>query len=100
MAKYNDVTAEQTEACINRMGGRDNFLQLINPSIKVSTRDRFVVEDNFRKGKAGIYYLSDNFQKLFGGKVETNVPAATLSSYKIIQNSVDGPIKTELGEDH
>jgi hypothetical protein len=29
MAKYPDVTAGQTEACINRMGGWDNFLRYI-----------------------------------------------------------------------
>jgi len=29
MAKYPDVTAGQTEACINRMGGWENFLRFI-----------------------------------------------------------------------
>ena len=115
MAKYNDVTAGQTEAFINRIGGWENFLrfiggqgrivfdtilQLINPEVKVSARDRFVVADNFKEGNAGIYYVSENFKKWFGNKVEKNIPSATLSSYKLKQNSVDGPIKTELGKGH
>lgn len=41
----------------------DTILKFVNPEIKVSARDRFVVADNFRKGVAGIYYVGDNFQK-------------------------------------
>jgi prepilin-type processing-associated H-X9-DG protein len=115
MAKYNDLTVGQSEACINRMGGLDNFLRfiggqgkvvfetlltLLKSDIKASARKRFVVADNFEKGKAGIYSLGSNFQKWFGDKVETNVPAATLSSYTLTCSSVDGPIKAELGENH
>lgn len=115
MSKYNDLTVGQSEACINRMGGWENFLrfiggqgrivfdtilELVNPKITVSARDRFVVADNFKKGNAGIYYLDDNFKKWFEIKVETKVPAARLSSRKLMQSSLDGPIKAELGENH
>lgn len=77
-----------------------SILELVNAAIKVSARDKFVVADNFKKGNAGIYYLGENFTKWFGGKVEENIPAATLSSHRLSQNSVDGPIKAELGENH
>jgi hypothetical protein len=114
MAKFNDITVGQMEACVNRMGGMQNFLRFIGGAgelvfrlletlkaeIKVSARDKFVVADNFKKGNAGIYYLGENFQKWFGSKVEENIPAATLSSRKLTQNSLDGPIKAELGESH
>ena len=117
MAKFNDVTVGQMEACINRMGGMENFLRFIGGAgelvfrllslvtreitvSSVSAREKFVVADHFKKGNAGIYYLGDNFKKWFGSKVEENVPAATLSSHQLTQNSVDGPIKAELGEGH
>jgi len=114
MAKYADVTAGQTEACINRMGGWDNFLrfiggsgklvfdsilELITSEIKVSAREKFVVADHFKKGNAGIYFLSDNFKARFGGLVE-NASATILSSRKLTQSSVDEPIRAELGKNH
>lgn len=77
-----------------------SILELLNGEIQVSVRDKFVVAENFKKGNAGIYYLIDNFMKWFGAKVEENVPAATLSSRRLTQSSVDGPIKAELGEGH
>ncbi|MEQ1561639.1 MAG: hypothetical protein ABL899_02885 [Nitrospira sp.] len=115
MAKYPDVTAGQTEAFINRIGGWNNFLryiggqgrivfdtilELVKPDVKVSAHDKFVVADNFKKGNAGIYFIGDNFQKWFGTKVEEGVPSGTLSSRRLTEQSVDGPIKAELGEGH
>ncbi|OHA91408.1 MAG: hypothetical protein A2758_03055 [Candidatus Zambryskibacteria bacterium RIFCSPHIGHO2_01_FULL_49_18] len=117
MAKFNDVTVGQMEACINRMGGMENFLRFIGGAgelvfrllslvtreitvSSVSAREKFVVADHFKKGNAGIYYLGDNFKKWFGSKVEENVPAARLLSHQLTQSSVDGPIKAELGEGH
>lgn len=76
------------------------LLALVNPNITVSAHEHFVVADNFKKGNAGIYYISDNFKKWFGDKVEENIPTATLSSRKLVQSSVDGPIKAELGQNH
>ncbi len=115
MIKYNELNLGQIEAIVNKLGGMEgvrrlladmieivanSILELVSSDIKVSARERFVVADNFKKGNAGIYYLGDNFKKWFGSKVETNVPAATLSSRRLTQSSVDGPIKVELGENH
>ena len=113
--KYGDFTGGQVEAVINRMGGFQNWLrfaggvgkvvfdsilELVKSDIKVSSHERFVVADHFKKGVAGIYYVGDNFRHWFGNKVEENIPAATLSSHKLTKSSVDGPIKKELGEGH
>jgi len=115
MIKYSELNLGQIEAVVNKLGGMEgvrrllagtveiiakSILQLVNSEIKVSARECFVVGGNFKKGNAGIYYLGDNFQKWFGSKVETNIPASTLSSHKLMQSSLDGPIKTELGGNH
>jgi hypothetical protein len=76
------------------------LLQLINPKIKVSAHESFVVADNFKKGVAGIYDISDNFSRWFGSKVEKDISSTTLVSRKLTRNSVDGSIKAELGESH
>ena len=103
--KYNELTLGQVEAVVNKLGGMEgvkrflagtvevvmkSILELVKPDIAVSVRERFVVSDNFKKGNAGIYYIGDNFTKWFGSKVEENIPAATLSSRRLTQISVDG----------
>lgn len=77
-----------------------SILELVSSEIKVSARDKFVIAENFKKGNAGIYYLGDNFKNWFGNKVEENIPAATLTSRRLTQDSVDVPIKAELGKGH
>jgi hypothetical protein len=115
MIKNSELNLGQIEAIVNKLGGMEgvkrflagtveivmkSILELVNSEIKVSARERFVVADHFKKGNAGIYYIGDNFKTWFGEKVETNVLVATLTSHRLTQNSVDGPIKAELGEGH
>ena len=76
------------------------LLELVKIGITVSARERFAIADHFKKGSAGIYYVSETFHKWFDAKVEENVPAGTLTSHKLAQDSVDGPIKAKLGEGH
>lgn len=115
MIKNSELNLGQVEAIVNKLGGMEgvkrflastveivvkSILELVSDEIKVSARDKFVVTNHFKKGNAGIYFVSDNFKAWFGTKVEESVPAATLSSHRLAQGSVDGPIKAELGEGH
>src|SRR5665647_3763728 len=94
MAKYPNVTFGQTEACINRLGGWDNFIRFIGgegevvwsvtkapqPVVAVLgefstitipvTKEMFVAREKFirdtgRKAKVKIAYISDNFTNWF-----------------------------------
>ena len=121
MAKYADVTAGQTEACINRLGGWDNFLRFIGGEGKVifetivnlllaplgtilipTSSGQFIVRDNFVKdtsknAKVKISYVGDNFKAWFGGMIETPKGETTLRYSKLLKASIDGPILAELG---
>src|SRR3989344_2114592 len=87
--KY-DVSTGQMEACINRMGGWDNFLRYIGGQGKIvfdtilafvgtwiapATTEPFVVSEKFvvdtsRKAKVKISFLGNNFRAWMLGKVE------------------------------
>jgi len=121
MAKYPDVTAGQTEACINRMGGMNNFIRFIGGEGKLvfeatktvietlldfistinitATTVRFVVRDKFKlKKNSGICsYLGDNFTNWFLGKIEEPIGKQTLRYAKLRKSSPDSPIISELG---
>ena len=67
-------------------------------TIEVPAVARFVAADHFKSGVAGItFWFGDNFKRHFLGKVEENVPAATLAINRLNRSSVDGPIRRELG---
>lgn len=120
MGKYNEVTFGQTEACINRMGGMQNFLRFIGgegeivfkkmvgvllqlvTTISVGAAKKFAVTDHFvivttEDAVVKIGYLGENFKKWFLPKVEKARKAAMLSCYQLLKNSLDGPIMSELG---
>ena len=121
MAKYPDVTAGQTEACINRMGGMNNFIRFIGGEGKLvfeeviravvsllefistinisATTGRFVTRDKFKlKKNSGICsYLGDNFTNWFLGKIEEPIGEQTLRYAKLRKSSLDSPIISELG---
>ena len=127
MAKYPDVTAGQTEACINRMGGWENFLRfiggegvivfktiavaaesllkLVSTIVVQATTGTLVAKEKFvrdtgRKAKVKISYLGDNFTEWFlsgSGKIEDPESVQTLRYHKLRKPSGDGLIITELG---
>lgn len=67
--------------------------------IKVAGAEKFVAADHFVIGKDGIIFLGGNFQKMFLGKVETDVQPATIRIHRLAEASLDDPIRAELGSD-
>ena len=111
MAKYNDVTAGQTEACINRMGGMENFLRFIGGQGKVVfetilTLLRTVVvfskpavttsKEYFKE--AGVVWMGDNFKAQFLDLEVGATEEAELAVRKLEKASLDAPILAELGD--
>ncbi len=80
-----------------------SLLELVDSAILVSaTTARFVAKDRFKLKKDGgiCSYLGDNFKAWFlkgEGKIEEPFVGSTICSKKLLQNSLDGPIITELG---
>jgi hypothetical protein len=77
-----------------------SILQSVELDIPAPGCDRFVVSERFRVGEANINYISEGFSVLFSHVVESKVPMAKLTSYKLEQDSLDGPIKAKLGWSH
>ncbi|MDO8303215.1 MAG: hypothetical protein Q7T18_08235 [Sedimentisphaerales bacterium] len=116
MQKYPNVTAGQTEAAINILGGWESFQKVLSGEILVTltakvksilsllgsvtfaATKKFVARDNFRIGKAGIGWMGENFKNRFLGKTEEPAPEATLRYHKLNESSLDGPILAELGD--
>lgn len=79
---------------------RLKILQFIS-RYKVVDNKKFVAADNFKIGNAvGVKFwgFGSNFENHFLQKVENNVPAGFIKSYRLKQDSVDKPIQEELGE--
>lgn len=117
MAKYNDVTAGQTEACINRMGGWDSFLRFISGqgkivfdtiltllgTITVSAQKKFIVRDHFKldtskNAVVKIGYILGNFTAWFNNLVEDEVTAGELKYHKLEQDAGAEQFFAELGD--
>ncbi|TSC74879.1 MAG: hypothetical protein G01um101430_696 [Parcubacteria group bacterium Gr01-1014_30] len=67
-------------------------------TVELPSVERFVAADAFGPNNPdGIrFFLGDNFKKLFFGKTEANVHAATLAIHRLNRKSVDEPIRREL----
>jgi hypothetical protein len=116
MQKYPNVTAGQTEAAINILGGWESFQKVLSGEILVTLTakvksilafigtfivpdtKKFAVKDNFKLGKAGIGYLGDNFKNWFLGKTEGPAEGVTLRYSRLTESSLDAPILAELGD--
>lgn len=110
MAKYNDVTIGQTEACINRMGGMQNFLRFIAGSgrivfdslstilreVSLGAQSNSVVSKKYFED-VGVKWMSDHFNKQFIGLEVPFVGSADFIVREIKQSSSDAAIITELG---
>ena len=66
-------------------------------SVVVSGAKKFVADKASLK-EANVGYTGSNFDEFFLGKMEENVADATLAIYRLEKNSLDAPIRKELGE--
>lgn len=105
------LTKDQAQKLLSKGGSYKNAIRELvakltasdlleyHSTVTVDLIDRFSVEEVIKTGKAGNakFWFSDNFKRIFGSLVETNVPSASLRFHRLKSNSVDGPILEELG---
>jgi len=110
MAKYSNVTAGQTEACINRMGGWENFLRFIGGqgrivfetiltlirTVVVFSKPAVTTSKEYFK-EAGVRWMGKNFETQFLGLEVEATEEVELAVRKLEQASLDAPILAELG---
>ena len=111
MAKYPDVTAGQTEACINRFGGWDNFLRFIGGqgrvvfdsilefvrTLIIPAQPELTTSEKFFED-AGVKWMSETAKSvLLNRKVEA-CGETELRVSRLLENSIDEPILDELGD--
>lgn len=114
VAKYPDVNAGQTEACINRMGGWENFLRFIGGSGKVVFDSILTFIREVMLGaqpalthvatskeyweNAGVVWANEHFKVQFGDDLALDDAAASVYVIRRLeQGSLDAPIIAELG---
>ena len=111
MAKYNDLTTGQSEACINRMGGWDNFLRYIGGqgkvvfdtiltlihTITIPAQSAVTTSKEYFE-EAGVKLMGSNFEAQFYGLEVETTNEVELAVRKLEQDSLDAPILTELGD--
>lgn len=89
------------EAIKNRANSVANKLLEFVTTTNVVAIESFKAEDTFKvdtkKAATRIYYLGDNFQKHFGRKEEGASEATEIKVHKLLEESLDAPIITELG---
>lgn len=110
MAKYNDVTAGQTEACINRMGGWNNFLRFIGGqgkvvfetiltplrTVRIPAQPAITTSEEYLK-EARVTWMGNNFEIQFLGLEVAEVPEMDLAVHKLMTGSLDLLVLAELG---
>ncbi len=114
--KYADMTWGTMEAIVNKLGGMDGVQRFLSGelvmkvlgilkfvcSVSVPAVKKFVASEAFGdNNSAGIkFYIWDNFKTNFLGKVEEDVPATELNIHELTKNSLDAPIRAELGTEY
>jgi hypothetical protein len=80
---------------------KEKAILALAATAQVSAIERFVAAEKFRPGKTTdgveIAWLSGDFERHFLGKTETSVAPAVLHIYRLLQDSSDATILTELG---
>lgn len=113
MAKYSQVTAGQTEACINRLGGWDNFLRFIGGegrvvfeskpiltflhTTRISAQPSATISEEYFKKEAEVVLMGDNFRAQFLGLRVPAVEETEIAVRKLEEPSFDTHILDELG---
>ena len=111
MAKYRDVKAGQTEACINRLGGWDNFLRFIGGegrvvfesiltlvrTVPVAAQPAVTTSKEYFE-EAGVRTMGSNFGSQFIGLEVAAVDRAELAVRRLEEASPDATIRAELDD--
>src|SRR3989344_3580276 len=111
MAKYSDLTVGQSEACINRMGGWDNFLRFIGGqgkvvfetiltllrTVRIAAQPAVTTSEDYFK-EAGVVVMWDNFKAQFLGLEVPATDEVELAVRKLEEGPLDAPLLAELGE--
>jgi|SRR3989344_2009881 len=111
MAKYNDMTVGQSEACINRMGGWDNFLRFIGGqgkivfdtiltslrTVRIAALPAGTISKKYFE-EAGVRFMGSNFENQFYGLEVPSVEETELAVRKLKRDSLDVAILAELGD--
>ena len=89
---------EEFKRWLKRVG---NLLQHLR-DVALGPLGQFVAAEKFTKDNTEVkfYEFGSNFKKLFSDLVEAPIAAATVSVSKLLKNSLDVPIRTELGDGH
>jgi hypothetical protein len=115
--KYATLDLGTIEAVFNKLGGMDGAQRFLSGKLmlvdaqppkpeqllsrittaQVIGSQRFVCDKAALK-KANIGWTGSNFDQHFLGMNEKNVDGANLAVHKLERNSLDSPIRTELGE--
>lgn len=108
--KYGHRTLNWFEAIVNKLDGEEGAERFLRGELVLKASDllkqiatapvgdanKFVAKDHIKA--ANVVWMSDNFKRLFLGRVEENVEAAILNVYRLEKASLDAPILAELGE--
>jgi hypothetical protein len=82
---------------------KSSLLEFVT-TVDVVGIDEFVARDKFREGKTvdgvKIYWIGGNFKINFDGKTEKDIAPAILHIHKLKKNSVDRPIRNNVGADN
>lgn len=116
MAKYGDLTLGQTEALVNRLGGKEvvdgilsgdlavavtkvaaKLLDFIR-TVRVAATSKFIAKDHFAADsqEVKLAWIGNNFKQWFLAKVEEPQAEVTLRYHQLKKNSLDAPILAEL----
>jgi len=109
--KYGELNLGQIEALVNKVGGMDNVLCVLRGDAEMEIKrikflsklttvdvpfiENFVLTEQVIK-EANVCAW-DNFRKMFLGKKEQGVTANRLTIHSLGKNSLDAPIRKELG---
>ena len=116
--KYGDLTWGQTEALVNKIGGKEVADGILSGELAVtvtkvaarilgklstivlSATGKFIASDHFSTDskEVKISWLGDNFQREFLAKVEEPQAGIELCYAKLKKASIDAPILAELGD--
>ncbi len=110
MAKYNDVTMGQIEACINRIGGMDDFLKfiggqgvivftilrLLDKFFEVEAQPAVTTSKEYFEKCGPIRRMSEDFQAQFLGLEVPDTPEVYVTTYELKLLADAEPIFAEL----